>query len=252
MNLISEALVLQRKDLVVVVGAGGKTTIINRLAGELLDAGKKVVVSTTTKIFAPSTRNSVPVLLTDKLDDLQSSILNIISQTNYVIVGKNINYENKITGLSMEEVEKIHKINEVDFLLIEGDGAKNKPFKAPRSYEPVIPAIATLVVPVVGVECAGKPLIEDYFHAIDEICALTGLNYGDIVNEKVIAHIMLHPKGYKKNVPNHARWIPFINKVETKTGEKSALKLARILKEAGVDKIIIGSAMSNPPVKQIC
>lgn len=251
MTLISNALDLQEKEMVVAVGGGGKTTIINRLAEENLAAGKKVVVSTTTKMFAPVGCTSSTLVLTYGMDDWQDAITEMISFNDFIVVGRELNSEGKITGLFPQEVDKILAINGIDTLLIEGDGAKGKPFKAPRSYEPVIPGLATAVVPVVGVECIGKPLVEKYFHAVEEVIRLTGLNYSDIVNEQAIADILLHEKGYKKNVPSQARWIPFINKVESENDEETALRLVRVLKRAGTERVVIGSARDKVPVKKV-
>jgi len=249
-KLISEALDLQQKDIVVLVGAGGKTTIINRLVQEMQVTGAKVAVTTTTKMFAPTDYNLL--VITGASTNWRHAAVDKITRNNYVVIGKEVDPAGKITALSMREVQEIWQMNCVDIMLIEGDGAKGRAFKAPRQHEPAIPEFATIVVPVVGAECIGKPLVEEYFHAIEQISALTGLDYGDIVTEKIIAGIMLHPEGYKKNVPPNARWIPFINKVENKNEEREALNLARILKKAGTEKIIVGAARCNPPVRKIC
>jgi probable selenium-dependent hydroxylase accessory protein YqeC len=49
--LISHALRIRRRDMVTLVGAGGKTTLMFRLAGELAGAGAHVVTTMTTHIF---------------------------------------------------------------------------------------------------------------------------------------------------------------------------------------------------------
>ncbi len=51
MNL-SSAFRIQPHDVVAFVGAGGKTTAMFRLAEELVTQGKRVVVTTTTKLAA--------------------------------------------------------------------------------------------------------------------------------------------------------------------------------------------------------
>ena len=51
--MLREALNLKKGDLVVFVGAGGKTSAMNRLAKELVDSGDTVIITTTTKIFLP-------------------------------------------------------------------------------------------------------------------------------------------------------------------------------------------------------
>ncbi len=53
-GLLSEALGIQSREVISLVGAGGKTTLMFRLAKELSLSGKKVVTTTTTKILKPT------------------------------------------------------------------------------------------------------------------------------------------------------------------------------------------------------
>ena len=49
--LLPDALGVTRGEMVSLIGAGGKTTTLFRLAKELRDQGCKVMVTTTTKIY---------------------------------------------------------------------------------------------------------------------------------------------------------------------------------------------------------
>ncbi len=138
-----------------------------------------------------------------------------------VVMGKHLTEEKKIAGLSCKQINQLKGRCISDLILVEGDGANRKPFKAPRHYEPVIPESADLVVPVIGIDCIGKPLNSLYFHAPDQISILTGL---------------------KLDVPDSARWIPFINKVESNDDWEKARKLGQILKEWGVKRIVAGAS----------
>lgn len=51
---LKEALGFERGEMISLIGAGGKTTTMFRLAQELRDEGRKVLVTTTTKIFKPN------------------------------------------------------------------------------------------------------------------------------------------------------------------------------------------------------
>ena len=53
-GFLIEALGLQAREVISLVGAGGKTTLMFRLAKELLLSGKRVVTTTTTKILEPT------------------------------------------------------------------------------------------------------------------------------------------------------------------------------------------------------
>ena len=62
-----------------------------------------------------------------------------------------------------------------DKVIVEADGADGRPIKAPEDWEPVIPTFANLVIPVVGLDCVGKPASEDWVFRIERFLALTGL-----------------------------------------------------------------------------
>ena len=52
MKFSSEAFNIKKGDIITVTGGGGKTTLIFKLAEELKNSGK-VLITTTTKMFAP-------------------------------------------------------------------------------------------------------------------------------------------------------------------------------------------------------
>ena len=54
MNSLKEALDIHPKDVISIVGAGGKTTLMFALARELSNKKGMVITTTTTKIFPPS------------------------------------------------------------------------------------------------------------------------------------------------------------------------------------------------------
>lgn len=226
-------------DLVVLVGAGGKTSALNRLAKELTSSGETVVLTTTTKIFPPTGLQYQFHLLKDLVPlDLKKSKP---EASKVMVLGKEMNQAQKIVGLDVKEVKKIKDMYPEAVILVEGDGAKGKPFKAPREYEPIIPDDATLVVPVLGIDAIDKPLNEMYFHAVEKLSLLTGLKQGDYFRVKDAAHVLLHCEGYRKGVSPLVRWIPLINKADTPGSRENALELIEILKKAKVQKVILGS-----------
>lgn len=242
--MISKLFDIENGNMVVLIGGGGKTSMINRLAEEMLADGKRVILTTSTKIFPPPAPSGM-VLLKEQCDDFYSAVRSIIQSRKFAVLGSRINHQGKIVGLSPEEIDFLKSGDFADIILVEGDGARNKPFKAPRMLEPVIPETATLVVPVVGIDCLGKPLTEKDFFAVEEICHLTGLSPGEKVMAEDVVRVMLSSAGFWKNVPSKARWVPFINKVESAEEREQALFLARLLKQKSIEKVVIGSAAKN-------
>ena len=67
---LSQALDLRRGDMAALIGAGGKTTTMFRLVKELREKSRKVLVTTTTKIFKPSKPHVDRLFLVDNVDAL--------------------------------------------------------------------------------------------------------------------------------------------------------------------------------------
>jgi hypothetical protein len=61
-----------------------------------------------------------------------------------------------------------------DVMLIEADGSRRLPFKAPYPHEPVIPPETTRVILVVGINTLGKPLDRDHVYNADAIIGQFG------------------------------------------------------------------------------
>jgi probable selenium-dependent hydroxylase accessory protein YqeC len=74
---LTEALGVRNSEVVSLIGAGGKTTTLLHLAKELRDAGKKVLVTTTTKIFKPSKPHVDKLFIVEDLDALLRETANL-------------------------------------------------------------------------------------------------------------------------------------------------------------------------------
>lgn len=126
-----------------VVGAGGKTTLIHRLAEAYRAEGKKVFVTTTTHMFSePDT------LLTDDAKE----IIRQLEETGYVMAG--LPCGEKISALPEETYAAV--CAHADEVLVEADGSRHYPIKFPNETEPVIPENAEKIIVVCGLHALGK------------------------------------------------------------------------------------------------
>lgn len=107
--------------VIVVCGAGGKTSYIKRLSESYKD--KKVVITTTAKIFKPKK-------YTENID------LHSFDNDNIIVLGREYD-DKKLMYAGDNELKKA--IDFADIVLIEADGAKYYPIKIPNNEEPVIP-----------------------------------------------------------------------------------------------------------------
>jgi len=248
---LQEALELGTNEIVTFVGGGGKTTCMFRLARELKDSGKKVLVSTTTKIFFPQDDQVDQTLLCADEQELVQMLEREFKHFDLLCAGTGINHQGKITGLSPRIFAHLFFRDWLDYILIEGDGAGGKPFKAPADHEPVIPGESTMVIAVMGADIFGCPLNSSFVHRPEQICRITGALEGSQIDENIILKVMVHPEGMKKGVPPGARWIPLINKVDGKESMTAAGSLGQKLAAAGAPKVILAAAGTGDPVRQI-
>ncbi|MDD2496642.1 MAG: selenium cofactor biosynthesis protein YqeC [Desulfitobacteriaceae bacterium] len=248
--LIHEALGLSTKEIITFVGAGGKTTTMFCLARELKDAGKKVIITTTTKIYLPKLCQAEKALISSDERDLYLKTKKYSNFFNLLVLGKWVNTQGKLLAVSAEFIEKIRNLK-VDYILLEGDGAAGKPLKAPANHEPVIPEVSTMVIPVVGIDALGKPLNDTFIHRSSLVSHLTGLPLGQAVDMNTIAKVFAHTNGYKKCLPANSRWIPLINKVEKGADMVVARSLAEKLLNAGASQVLIGALQSPNKIHEV-
>ncbi len=250
MNLI-EAFDIRPSEVISIVGGGGKTTLMFTLARELMESGHKVITTTTTRIAAdePEKFNSSLLLEEDErilLSTLPENLLNYA----YLTVVRQISPENdKLLGYPPEVIDRIAALDLAD-IIVEADGARGKPIKAPDATEPVIPASTTLVIPVVGMDALGATLNEENAFRPEIISRLTGLKPGGLITEDIIATLITHPQGITKGTPTTARIIPLLNKVD-KSNITSGKAIARKILEKGkprIQKVVLGQLQSIEPV----
>ncbi|MDP3386103.1 MAG: selenium cofactor biosynthesis protein YqeC [Eubacteriales bacterium] len=193
MDFINELNIdLNQKSIITVTGSGGKTTLISELAELLVKMGKKVVITTTTRIYLPRSNHAITVLGETMLTQLRPQ------HQCMVFAGKGITTENKLEGFSSEEIVRIHKNPSIDFTIVEGDGSKMLPVKGYAFYEPVVPDMTDILISVIGLNAVGKAVSEKSVHRISEFEKITGKGYGDIIDKGDIIKLILSPAGYFK------------------------------------------------------
>lgn len=246
---LAEALGVVDGDVVALVGAGGKTTAMFRLAKELCAEGKKVVVTTTTRILPPTPSQASCSVEAEDGGALLDSVRQALKGACPVVASRGLAPDGKLIAVEPGWVASLQRL--ADNVLVEADGAAGRPFKAPKDYEPVIPPSATLVVPVVGVEIVGQPLSPETTHRPERIAAIANIHMGELITSEVVAEVMLHPQGNIKGSPKGARVIPLINKVDSQERLALAREIARHLLQRGARKVVLARCADEPPVVEV-
>ncbi|MBI2909979.1 MAG: putative selenium-dependent hydroxylase accessory protein YqeC [Chloroflexi bacterium] len=246
---LAEALGVVDGDVVSFVGAGGKTTAMFRLARELCQSGKRVVVTTTTRILAPRPSQALCSLELPDGELLLAAVRDAAGRTCPVVASRGRDSNDKLISVGPDWVARLRQV--ADVVLVEADGAAGRPFKAPGEHEPVIPDSATIVVPVVGVDVVGSPLSPEIAHRPEIVAKLAGIRMGEEMTPRVVADVMLHPRGIIKGAPAAARVVPLVNKVDGEERLQAARQLAQQLAGRGIRRVVLARCMVEPPVVEV-
>lgn len=250
-------------DVVSFVGGGGKTTSLWRLAREITTTGYRVVLTTTTHIGLDLEEQSAASIevghgaipfgqLAEQLDQYGECLL----------AGPTVPSQHGLrrSGLTPEQVDSITERAadlKIAAILLEADGGRKLPIKAPADYEPPLPQTTSLIVPVVGLNAVGLPIDEEYVHRperIRQILELPDKMIDEVrVSPKQVARLLTHPNGGAKGLTNHRRLLPLLNKADTSDRRAIARLISHHIAERGHASLIaaLGSTLTDPPPNPI-
>jgi molybdenum cofactor cytidylyltransferase len=218
-----------------------------RLAGELRAAGWRVITSTTTHISLEQAQMAPVCIRASELDNLEQHL----DRFGHCLIVGPPDGKGRVTGIPPELISELKTRNDVDAILVEADGSKSLPFKAPGAHEPVIPEATTILVPIMGLNVLGRPLNDKNVHRPEIIARLSGTQVGDPVTTDTIARVLSHPEGGGRHRPPWARLIPLLNKADGDEEMGKAAEIAeRLLKYPAVDSALISSMLRDFPVRE--
>lgn len=245
------ALGLGQKGHIALVGAGGKTRLLFALARELLRRGRRVVTTTTTKVWQWQAMRAPLLVFTRENPDWRGALRQGLDAHRHVFLSSAALGSGKAEGIPPEEADRLYVEPWLDFLLVEGDGAAGLPLKAPGPHEPVVPGSSTMVVAMMGLEALGAVARPEVVFRMEAFEALTGLRPGDSISPEAVARIFTRPAGLFKNTPSHASRTVFLNKMERLSGphELEALVQALDATDARPDRIVAGSVLKSDYIR---
>lgn len=225
---------LDRRARVALVGAGGKTTALFQLARAF---DPPVVVTTSTH-----------------LGDWQCGLADhhaII--TNPARLGPVFEYiegvtlltagpsgDGRFAGLDSESLDSLDRLAREWKIpvLIEADGSRQKPLKAPAPYEPVIPRWVSHVVVVAGLAGVNQPLTEHLVHRAALYSEISGVGVGEPVDADSLVKYLIDPRGGLKNIPAGAKRILLLNQADDEKLYSHGMRIANNTKQTYHQTII--------------
>lgn len=245
MGILREALGLSGGGVVALVGAGGKTSLMFRLAAELAGEGEAVLTTTTTRIRMPAPADSPCVVVCASIEEVGRRAAPALGARRHLTAAAGIaDGGRKLAGFSAEGVAALFRTGLFRWIIVEADGAAGRPLKAPAAHEPVVPAVAQRVIGVVGLSVLGKPLDDVRVFRPERVAGISGVAPGGAVDAEAVAAVIAHPEGTFKSSPTGAERIVFLNQADRPEEIAAARRLSGLLRQGaggGLARVVIGT-----------
>jgi len=236
--------------LISFIGAGGKTTLVLRLAEELSAAGHKVIITTTTRIYPP---DKLPLIFASTFEKALAELSKTFKTQSIAVIGSEISSDGKLKGLEPDIVNRLFKELQL-FTLVEADGARGKSLKGFNDYEPLIPSASAYVFAVIGADVLDQTIDETQVHRSAQFCSTTGIAAGVKINAIVLAKSYRQMHGIACRQAPSAAVVAILNKADLLAApEKTALELLDSLVKESVtyNHLLLTTAQDANPVKII-
>jgi probable selenium-dependent hydroxylase accessory protein YqeC len=208
--------------VIALVGAGGKTSALFGLAGELAGACPSgALITTTTHLFDPRLEpgRAYDGLVLDPAlaapagpEPWDPRAAGPGRGRRIVLAARALPEQGKLQGINPSRVAELRRT--WAYVLVEADGAKRLPVKAPADHEPVVPPGADLVLGLVGLACLGRPMDERTVHRPERFGAVTGCAPGAPIRLEHLAALTRSPQGLFKGAPAGARRVLLLNQAD--------------------------------------
>ena len=257
---LHHALGLDDGSLLALVGGGGKTTLIFSLAAERTAPGPDppdpdaplrrgiMVLTTTTKFTIPAAARQIPLVYATNVNTRYAASEDAARRGKHaIIVGAGPAENGRIQGVEPDWPRKALAMAGVGLVAVEADGSAGRPFKAPAAHEPVIPDGVTHVCACLGVQVLGQPLDAAHVHRPERVLAIAeatlGVRPGDPVTPELIASVLAHPDGGRKQVPGEALFTVCVTSAARDPEGTKAIAAA--CHEAGIERVIAFDAAAG-------
>jgi probable selenium-dependent hydroxylase accessory protein YqeC len=247
------------RGVIALVGAGGKTSALFGLGEELaLGApGAAVLLTTTTHIYDPRLepgRGFDRLALEPALEAPAQGGAGPCplpgGPGRLVLAAREEPGTGKLKGIHPSRVSGLARA--WDWVVVEADGAKQRPVKAPAGHEPALPPVAGLVLGFVGLGCLGRPMDAAAVHRPERFGPVTGCAPGAPIGLEHLAALAASPQGLFKDAPSGARRVLALNQADLCGLAPGELLAAfRALAGPGVDLVLVCSLQDPRPEARV-
>jgi probable selenium-dependent hydroxylase accessory protein YqeC len=247
---LGKLLELAAPMMISLVGAGGKTSAMLSLADELSRAGHAVILTTSTKIYRPD----LPLILDDDPFSLMAEAELRVKPGQVLALGRELiptEPRPKLKGLSCQLLDELFYRDMAAYVLVEADGSRRLPLKAPRMGEPLVPQKTGLVLGLIGLSVLNRPADENSVFNLPGFLEITGHEPGEPISLYSLEHLIRHPKGLFKNTPQGAKKALLLNQFDLLSQDQQAevLQMMAGLKDVWALAGSVALGQYYPPAK---
>lgn len=120
-------------------------------------------------------------------------------------------------------------------VLIEADGSKGLPLKAPEEWEPVLRKETTHVFAVLGASGLGKK-VSEICHRPEKVMNVLKCSKDHYITKQDFVRLATDDRGLKKNVKSRWKYYVVINQVDSNDRYENMSDLEKDMSEKGVEK----------------
>lgn len=223
-----EGFAIKKGDIISLVGAGGKTSLMYYLAQKLRDR-YRVLLTTSTKIGQPEEGK------VDRIYRSFEAYEKPLEDKIVLCLGQGLEGKRKLGSLDPKDFEKVY--SDFDISLIEADGCRNLPMKMWKDHEPVIFPQTTKTIGIFNIQTYGLDINEAWIYNYQAFEALVGKGTMD---EEAYYKLITHPKAMFKDSAGEK--IVFLNQVESEEDLANAKRLVAYIRERSPGlKLLYGS-----------
>ena len=185
-----------KPGITAIIGSGGKSTLLKTLGLELMRAGGRVLLCTTTHMFPVA---GVPWDGSNRRLDAapwKPGAAHVPGCTCEACAGLargsicQAGVLDPETGKLSAPAEPFDQLAQrFNYVLAEADGSKRLPLKAHAAWEPVIPSGTTNIVWIVGASGFGRP-VDEGVHRPELFCERCGCELTDIATPERVARVL--------------------------------------------------------------
>ncbi len=234
-----------RTGVVCAVGAGGKKSLLRRLAAA--HPGRVAITGTVFITHMPDDVGFAVVVAEDA--ELPGVVAQVDPEASVAYACPS-DKPDRWAGASAATIERVHREGGFAATYVKADGARMRWVKAPADDEPALPACCTTVLPVVSALAIGEPLSFAVAHRVERIEQVLGLRENELITPAHLGRLLASSLGSMK-LTEGRRVVPVINMVDDAAREIQAREAAAVtLDHCGrIDRVVLVClARSGDPV----